>query len=549
MASKKKEKKKKEKGPGLKVRLKDFFSRNKMLCMVFAAVMFLVGGVGFIVYGYVSYNQTTRESFIVAGMKAMEDGNFHKAQSLLLKATYLDAYEAYPFLAWLSAKAGNFNKALEYCRQCAKYPDIYGAYETMGYLALLGYGNAQGAGSAIFYFNESLKDYMRDMEDASEEEKEKVKNELLLSMYEKSIPLCMNKQDYIRIIDEAQKLGSINALLYRGDIDFLGEANDISPNSAVKSWQDAKTNGILEAQTRLAGMMWYGYGQRRDYKGALRYYEDAAKKHEPVANYSLGLIRLRQHKKTSYAEGIRYMKNAAKLNYGPALTAVGVNALTHTNDIEKIASAAADIFKQAYDCGDTTGGILYALMMLNGFGISKDQTEALSILYDLKTRGVSAVASMLKFFTYNSDVNTKKLMMQAIKLCSMVYSGELIFHEGAPEAYMYHDKSPDNIASTLNYYIPQSEDRDRDTEEFIADLGNNFIEKLNDPETTEVNGEKLVYPEIVDILEIYNPTTGAKPFMPQVVLDISANMPRLPKEYDKYNINYEVIRDNFLDFY
>ncbi len=539
MAKKKKQEKAKSDKPKLKVRLKNFFVKNKLILAIFAVIVMLGGGVALIVGGYLEYGKATREAYVISGIKAMEEGNFHKAQSLLLRSTYIGAYESYPFLAWLSAKSGNFTKALDYCRKASEYPDIHGAYEIMGYLSLLGYGNAQGAGSALFYFDEALKGYS--------EEYLKDHNPLL-SMYEKAMKICLNRGDYIRMVDEAQKLGSTDALLSKGDIDFLGEENDISPNSAAKYWEDARHSGIVEAQTRLAALLWYGYGKRRDYRTAMRYFEEAAKKHEPIANYSLGLIRLRQGKKTSYAEGMRYMKNAAKLNYGPALTAVGVNAIVRSKDFSRIASAAADIFKQAYDCGDNTGGILYALMMMNGLGVATDQTEALSILYDLKTRGVESVTAMLKYLTYNTDADTKEIFYQALQVCYQQYMGKLNFAEGAPEASMYHVKK-ENSSDDVGYYVSQKNDRDRYTDEFIADLGRNYVEELDDPNKVEVNGKKLIYPEISMILDKYNPTTGAIPFMPQVIMDISASMPSLPKDYEKYEIDYDMIRANFEEFY
>ena len=48
---------------------------------------------------------------------------------------------------------------------------------------------------------------------------------------------------------------------------------------------------------------------------------------------------------------------------------------------------------------------------------------------------------------------------------------------------------------------------------------------------------------------MYNPTTGAKPFMPQAVMEISATMPKLPPSYDKYEIDFDTIMNNFDDFY
>ena len=102
-------------------------------------------------------------------------------------------------------------------------------------------------------------------------------------------------------------------------------------------------------------------------------YNDAAKQGDPVANYSLGLIDFRRSSNL-YDEGLRHMKNAAKKNYGPALTAVGVLALSQDRNNQKIINAVADIFKQAYDCGDSTGAILYSLMLMNGEGVATDET-------------------------------------------------------------------------------------------------------------------------------------------------------------------------------
>ena len=113
-------------------------------------------------------------------------------------------------------------------------------------------------------------------------------------MCEYGIELCMNTQDYIRMVNEASNHGSKDALLYRGDIDFLGEENDVSPVSAAKSWGKARNLGILAAKSRLAGLYWHGYGVKRDYEKGLELYNDAAKQGDPVANYSLGLIDFRR---------------------------------------------------------------------------------------------------------------------------------------------------------------------------------------------------------------------------------------------------------------
>lgn len=498
-----------------------------VLSIMFAAGSFLV------ITGYLQYTNTTRQSYVVAGLRAMEEGNLHKAQTFLVQAGKAGAAEAYPYLAWISAKSGNFSKALEYSRECAKYKNVYGSYEIMGYLALLGYGNAQGAGSAIYYFNEALKEYSE----------EYLKNHNpLLNMYERGIELCMNTSDYIRMVNESVSLGSKEARLYRGDIDFLGLENDVSPASAAKSWEKAREESIVAAKSRLAGMLWHGYGCNRDYTKAMELYEDAARKDDPVANYSIGLIKLRTQTKTSFLEGMRHLKNAAKKNYGPALTAVGVLALVQNRNNSKIIYATSDIFKQAYDCGDSTGGILYALMLMNGDGVATDETEAYSILYDLKNRSVKSVDSLLKYFIYTKNVNSRKLFNQLLILCKGIYFGDIAFMEGAPEAVKYHNSKSERAVS---YFKSQVSDRARFDDELIRSLGKNYVEKIDVPEKITIGGEKLIYPEMYEVLEMYNPTTGAKAFMPKMILKIDGAIPRLPPEYDKYNIDIENIEKLF----
>ena len=234
------------------------------------------------------------------------------------------------------------------------------------------------------------------------------------------------------------------------------------------------------------------------------------------------------------------MKNAAKKNYGPALTAVGVLALSKDRNNQKIINAAADIFKQAYDCGDSTGAILYSLMLMNGEGVATDETTAFSILYDLKNRSVISVNSLLRYFTYTKYVDTKKLFNQALMICRGIYLGEVTFNEGAPEATKYLEAKNEN---TLSYYKSQKDDRQRFDSSFIQSLGANYVETFDKSGDITISGEPLLYPDLYKILEMYNPTTGARAFMPQIIMKIDASLPKLPKYYDRFNLNLEGIEN------
>lgn len=58
-----------------------------------------------------------------------------------------------------------------------------------------------------------------------------------------------------------------------------------------------------------------------------------------------------------------------------------------------------------------------------------------------------------------------------------------------------------------------------------------------------ISGEPLLYPDLYKILEMYNPTTGARAFMPQIIMKIDASLPKLPKYYDRFNLNLEGIEN------
>lgn len=156
MADKKDKGKVKEK---FSVRLKNFIHNHRYLLGVLGAIFVFVFGVVLVADGGYQYYRATRQSLVVAAIHSIEEGDIRKAQSLLMRAAANNTPEAYTYLAWISARSGNFTKALEYCRECAKHPGIYGGYEIMGYLSLLGYGHALGAGSAVYFFDEALKGY------------------------------------------------------------------------------------------------------------------------------------------------------------------------------------------------------------------------------------------------------------------------------------------------------------------------------------------------------------------------------------------------------
>ena len=391
-------------------------------------MIFLVSGV-FIYQGISDYILQTKVSAVVSGLKALQDGDSRKAASVFKKATLNGNKTAAVYLSWIEAKRGNFKKALDFARISVEGDENKAAFEIMGDLALLGYGQATGAGPALFYFNELVKTY-------PEDKQEKKKRELV----EAAISYSQKINDYIRLVNTAIASDSSIAKLKRGDIEFLGEDQVLSPSSAIKSWEDAERDGIAEALTRRGGLFWNGYGVDRDYDSAIKYYREASREGDPAATYALGLISLRVGLESSYSEAMNLFKEAARKNYAPAMTAIAVLGLTNKLDDKKALANAATLFERAHELGDHTASIFYVLMLHNGEGIDVDIDKALAILYDLKSLNLPAVDGMLSYLTYINEKPLVPVFSQLVKLVHKQLCGEYHFSPGAYEGKVYHEK-------------------------------------------------------------------------------------------------------------
>ena len=120
-----------------------------------------------------------------------------------------------------------------------------------------------------------------------------------------------------------------------------------------------------------------------------------------------------------------------------------------------------------------------------------------------------------------------------------MYLGDVVFKVGAPEAPKYHERNPD---SSVNYYTELSKAPLIKAEDKSL-LGKNFVTTLDKSEDITIEGEKILYPKLYEILEVYNPTTGARNFVPEIVLKIDASIPSLPHDYDKFELDLKPIEE------
>ena len=129
---------------------------------------------------------------IVEGLHALEENDLDTASNRFLQvlADHPKEVICADYMAWIEARKGNLDKALQYARASFAVDGHLASYELMGYLALCGRGKAVGAQAALYYFEAAL----RDVPDSQRESK-------LRSMLSYSLKLCQKRSDYLLIGD------------------------------------------------------------------------------------------------------------------------------------------------------------------------------------------------------------------------------------------------------------------------------------------------------------------------------------------------------------
>lgn len=488
------------------------------ICFFACGGYFLYSAIGALMQG-------NNEEIILDGLHALEENELDSASNRFVSALdeNKDDVVAADYLAWIEARKGNFDKALEYARISILDEENSRSFELMGYLSLIGKGKAIGADAAWFYFQKALAKVPKDLYEPH-----------LRQILSKAISLCQSRQDYLFMINKGAKAGLAEAILLKGDAEFLGEGLGVSPKAALMSWTDARRAGDPRSLVRIAMMKWYGYGAVRDLDEALDLLREAARRKVPEAMYDLAIINLRRDSANSISEGIRLMGDASDLGYGPALTAMGILTLQASLD-ETSRLAAWTYFEKALRHNDITGSVFYSFMLYSGLGLAKaDKHRARAILYELRRRGIKSANGIYEFLSYNGDNNSDKALEQMAWLCGAQLYGDVSFDDGDPYAFDAYSKL--SAIELKSFYLPMRLDlhisKDR-----INWLRLNYITYLHDPSEVRINKQKLYSNAFTQLLEVYNPTLGAKYFEPRLVEAIVTDAPALPSRFDAYPID------------
>jgi TPR repeat protein len=508
--------------------LRSFVSRHKAFTAVsLAALAMFSAGTVFLGSGVSSYVESGRESVIIAGLDTLSHGKIPEAKNFFIKAATDGDPLALAYLSWIECSRGDFKQASEHAVEAMRRHGGKYVYEIAGDLAILGYGSAKGAAAAESYFSKAADGLPADR-----------RAEAARGIYERALELCQSFEDYKVLVSDACDRNAPHGLLRCGDMEFLGEGQVLSPKSAYMSWTSAADAGLVEGTVRAAAAKWYGYGMERDMQAAYGMFKTAAQKGDPVANYDMGLITLRSNSPAAIKRGFEYLHKSADLGYGPAISAVAILSLDAGTDKEGLKNAYR-LFRRAYRAGDHTGSLFYAFMTYSGIGgADPDHDRAFSIMYEVHRDSGRRTSSFYEYLLSGmKGADEMAVLKQMVSLCASQLYGEMSFDDGDPAAAAYKQK---HVMDSGIYYRPLSGDPSVSAEDRER-FGNSCAGSIKKPGTVLVGGKPLISQSFAEVLEMYNPTSGAKRFEPAAVTGFKPALPELPSEYDHYKIDLQAL--------
>lgn len=506
----------------------EFVREHRGLCIVMlaSALMFCAGTV-FLGTGVSDYVTSERQSVVVAGINSLSAGKMPEASNFFMRASSDKDPLALAYLAWTQCYNGDFESAAKSATEAMRAQGGKYVYEIMGDLSLLGFGSAKGAAAAETYFSEAISVLPK-----------KDRASAARAIYDRAMRLCQSFEDYKIIVNDACAKDSANALMRRGDMEFLGEGQVLSPKSAFMSWSSASAAGLVEASVRIAASKWYGYGMQRDMSGAYELFKNAARSGDPLALYDMGLISLRGNFNDAVNQGFTYLRASADRGFGPAISAVAILSLDagmEQRDLEN----AYRLFRNAYEKGDITGALFYAFMTYCGIGCPEsDQDLAFSIMYEVRRGNTDRASEFYDFMLKGLEPEHRvEALQQMVALCASQFYGEISFDSGDPAATVYHS----NKLKDKDLYFTKVTDDESVTYDERKQLGNNCSVDESAPGEALLDGKPLMSQSFTTILSVYNPTSGVKPFEPEVITGFKSALPVLPKSYKRFHIDLDYI--------
>lgn len=516
---------------------------RQRLVMAIIGFLFLSAILSGFSWLYINNAANERRAVAAEGIKAIAYSDFSRARAYLDAAIKEKELPALEFLSYLAISLGDYGTAVKNAERAVGYK-LHSSYEILGDLAILGYGRAKGVDAAISYYEQgalqeasddaakfregrgSLTWYSGDVEGLTIDKVRERALELFTDNVQRALPLFKDPSEHADFVLKAYKKGAKNLEMAMGDMMFIG--NDrISSNAqaALEQWQKALDNGNDAAYVRLAGAYWHGYSVPRNPQNAIDLYTAASEKKDPVALYALALITLRS---SAAAERMaaRLFTQASELGYGPASTALGVFALTETDDPNAARIAGQWLRVAAVDQNDLSGRILFDLMLMSGTGVGKEFSRGFDDLVKI-AKVYQPAQSILNLL--QKRVAPGEILRQALILSNQVLRGQIAYREGDPVADSeIKDPSTGEVLQRPFSYYKSVTTLDNSFKTQFGRLNFTPVTNLLD---TSIDGQPLLSEDLAKIIVQYAPSTGvsnidAQPMMPR------PRPPRIPSDYN-----------------
>ncbi len=161
-----------------------------------------------------------------------------------------------------------------------------------------------------------------------------------------------------------------------------GKGVSVDPLAAYHWFSRAAAQGSKEAMVYVGNMLYSGQGCKQDIPKAIDYLRRAAEAGLPDAQYRLGLILLKQG--GSDVQAVELLRRAATGEHlHTAAMAAGLLGNIYARGHAGVAQdmqQAATWYKQAARGGDARSQLVYALMLLDGEIVPKDEQQGMALL-------------------------------------------------------------------------------------------------------------------------------------------------------------------------
>lgn len=184
---------------------------------------------------------------------------------------------------------------------------------------------------------------------------------------------------------KAAEAGHLQAQTDLGGIYLQGgKGVEANPQEAFRWFSKAADQGSNEARIYLGSMLATGQGCSKDVPQALAHLRQAATAQLPEAHYRLAMLLLQENAPATYPEALDLLARAAagKSLHTAALAARALGNIYAKGNagVQVDMTQAAHWYKQAARGGDARSQLVYAIMLLDGQWVQKDEQQGMAML-------------------------------------------------------------------------------------------------------------------------------------------------------------------------